>query len=417
MAYKRFFRKDQKRKLQTGGPADPPDDPLFNILGIAGSKLHETGESIRKNAGNAIRWWSRNVGESFTRNPTNNPYAAEFVKRKRNAKNNVSQSKPVASTSLPNSDISSFDYLNNFQSFSAENKSIPENPLPGSGGDIDQERNNNQSSSSNQLTDTSDIKQADAPDSPKSGTLGNSMTLPIGGSPMDVDTGTPTPSADDLEMASGAPTTMSAGEVATTEQVSSGGSGGGEFGAMDALQFAPEMMNIATGLLSKDTTKDPTKVNNRAVGMMPNRVDVSPQLNQARASYRAILDDSSATTTQKLAAQAQLNKQTSQIMAEKQNRENKLQANKASIQASLDKQQASYDNQARRDRMAADAQLGPTGNIVRQGLAGASQKMLQREAVQNKQDQANKQLAMILSSQPEAVRNRILNALEDYNGQ
>lgn len=154
------------------------------------------------------------------------------------------------------------------------------------------------------------------------------------------------------------------------------GGGGTDWGSM-AAQFAPDLINFATGAFGKDKTPAPTRVNQRAVKDMPTTYNVNPLLSRNASTYRAILRDPNASPTQKLAAQSQKLTADSRAMAEKQNREAQMQGRKAGLQADLDSQQSRFNAQARQDKMASEANLGLTGNFARQSLSSIANKILQ----------------------------------------
>lgn len=210
----------------------------------------------------------------------------------------------------------------------------------------------------------------------------------------------------DTSLATGAKNTSIA-EAAGTQ-----GGSGTDWGSM-ALQFAPEMMNFATGVFGDDNVAETTQVDDSAVDDMPTKFNIAPQLNEARGSYRSILADPNASTNEKLAAQAQLNKQTSRLYGEKFNREQRMKADKAKLQSQFDRTQAQLDEQRSQDQMAADAQTGITGNFARQALSNASQKGLQMKQMENQEARDDKELQMLLSSYSEPVRNRILEQLAE----
>lgn len=201
-------------------------------------------------------------------------------------------------------------------------------------------------------------------------------------------------------------------EVSAPESIEGEDSGGGDF-----LQFIPEMMNFATGMIGKDRTLPPTRMSDRAVKDMPSRFNINPQLQQSRKAYRAILADPNATNTQKLAAQAQLNSQESRLMAEKQNREAQMQANRAQVQADVDRTNAGFRRQHRDDRMRSRANLGPTGNFARQAVTSASQKLLQQQAMESQEKKTNKELLAFLGSFDDATRKKILENFDLLDGQ
>lgn len=189
------------------------------------------------------------------------------------------------------------------------------------------------------------------------------------------------------------------------------GEAGGGLGS-DLLQFAPDIMNFATGVFGKDETKPATRVSRKGVGMIDDRVNVRPQLMAARRNYRAIIADPNASANQKLAAQAQLNAQESKIYADKFNRETQLATNKASLQSQLDTQQSQYDEQYRQDKMQSEANLGITGNFAREALGNISTKMLQKKAEDAKRTGDKRDILAYISSLPEAAQTRIL---ENYD--
>jgi len=189
------------------------------------------------------------------------------------------------------------------------------------------------------------------------------------------------------------------------------GGGKGGIGA-DLLQFAPDIMNFATGVFGKDKTKPATRVSRRGVGMIDDRVNVRPQLMAARRNYRAIIADPNASPNQKLAAQAQLQNQESQIYADKFNRETQLKTNKARLQSQIDSQQAQFDEQFRQDKMASEANLGITGNFARQAMGNISTKMLQKKAMEAKEKGDKRDILAYISSLPEAVQTRILESYD-----
>lgn len=205
---------------------------------------------------------------------------------------------------------------------------------------------------------------------------------------------------------------MNSGQAALTP-TGAEGSGGSASPTGEALQYIPEALNFLTGTLGKDKTKPATQISNRSVDMMPSTVNVNPQLNQARKAYRAITSDPNVSMNQKLAAQAQLQNQISQIHANKFNRETQLQANKAQLQSQIDRGNATFREQERQDKMASEANLGLTGNFARQALTSASQKYMQNRALEAQMDQADKQLRTIIGAYPEAVQKRILRSMAE----
>lgn len=175
----------------------------------------------------------------------------------------------------------------------------------------------------------------------------------------------------------------------------------------NALQYLPEALNLATGIFGKDETRPATQINQRSVGMMPDRINVNPQLQDIRSSYRAIIADPNASTPEKLAAQAQLNRTISSIYATKQNQESRMQANRAQLQAQLDRGQSRFDNQYREDKMISDANLGVDGNFARQALSSISSKYLQQKAIEAKKQQDKQAFMAIIKSLPKAAQDRL----------
>jgi hypothetical protein len=179
-----------------------------------------------------------------------------------------------------------------------------------------------------------------------------------------------------------------------------------------AMQFLPDLINLGTGLLGKDKTPEAVTVPNTSVARMPSRYNINPMLESNRAGYSAILSDPSATINQKLAAQVAKQRADQIAYAEKLNREAQMDADKASLQANIDAQNAQYEARAREDRMAIEANLGLAGNFARQALSNISTKGLQMIAESNKKEATDKQLMAILSGLDPEVRQRILNSLE-----
>lgn len=167
------------------------------------------------------------------------------------------------------------------------------------------------------------------------------------------------------------------GMVQGGEEVTNPSEGGGMNWGSTALQVAPDLLNLATGVFGKDKTPPPVQVNQRALDDLPSRYNVNPILNKSAANYRAILADPNATSTQKLAAQSAKQQADSRAMAEKQNQESRMASRRAGMQADLDSQQSRFNAQARQDKMASEANLGLTGNFARQSLSSIANKILQ----------------------------------------
>lgn len=205
---------------------------------------------------------------------------------------------------------------------------------------------------------------------------------------------------------------MSAGDIATAPEGTfgeAGGAGGGSGWVNTALQFVPEAMNLAKGVFGDEDVPEPTQVSNRSVNKFPVNVDVSPQLSRNAASYRAILQNPNATINQKLAAQSQKQKSDAQILAQKQNRENQLRANRAKMQANIDRQNAQFRNQRRTEQMKTDAMFGPTGNMARQAVGSASQKLLMQQAMNNRAERDKQAMQALLQNMSPAVKRNFLN--------
>jgi len=196
------------------------------------------------------------------------------------------------------------------------------------------------------------------------------------------------------------------------EQQTGDESGGGmSQGMSSALQFVPEAMNFLTGAFGKNDTPEATQVSNRSVEMMDPTVNVNPQLLRNASSYRAILRDPNATPTQKMAAQSQKMQADSAVFADKMNRENKMKANQASLQANIDSQNAQYSNQTRSENMKADAMFGPFGNMARGAASSAAQKLLMQQAQRNQKSQNDMSAMAIISQLDPALQEKFAKQL------
>lgn len=246
--------------------------------------------------------------------------------------------------------------------------------------------------SGDQSTPKVNIGEAQAPET---ATINNGVNAPSG----------------DLQMA-GDGTTSTAADVVNVATTPSGGeSGGMSQGMSTALQFVPEIMNFATGALSHPHAPKATQVSNRAVNEMPEKVNVNPELVRNDQNYRAILADPNATMTQKLAAQAAKARADSQVYADKYNRENRMKSNKARVQARIDSQNARYRNQRRGEQAQIEANFGPTGNIARNAVGSASQKLLMQQAQRNQEKQNKVAALAALQGLDPVLRKKYINQL------
>lgn len=178
-----------------------------------------------------------------------------------------------------------------------------------------------------------------------------------------------------------------------------------------ALQFIPEAMNFLTGAFGRGNIPEATQVSNRAVEMMDPRVNIEPQLLRNASSYRSIINDPNATPIQKLAAQSAKMQADSAVIADKINRENQMKSNQASIQASIDSQNAQYNNQARTERMQGNAMFGPFGNMARGAMSSTSQKLLLQQAQRNQKRQNDISAMAILSQLDPALQEKFAKQL------
>jgi len=217
-------------------------------------------------------------------------------------------------------------------------------------------------------------------------------------------------SSDGLQLA-GDGSTPTAADVGKATTSTPGADSGMSSGLTSALQFVPELMNFATGALSHPKAPAPTKVSNRSVNDMPVRVNANPELTRNERNYRAILADPNATINQKLAAQAQKQVADSRVYADKFNQENRMKSNRARVQHSIDSQNAQYRNQRRGEQAQMDANFGPTGNIARQAIGSASQKLLMQQAQKNQAKQNKVAALAALQGMDPVLRKKYINEL------
>ncbi len=197
-----------------------------------------------------------------------------------------------------------------------------------------------------------------------------------------------------------------------TESLSGGESNFGNI-LSKGLQFLPDIVNFATGVAGKDKTRPATRISRNSLSNYPSKYNINPVLSSNRSGYVSILRDPSATANQKLAALSMKQRADSQAYAEKQNKENQMQSNKASIQANLDSRQAQYDNQYREDKMISDANLGIDGNFARNSLFNISTKVLQMFAQNNQSKRDEQSLAAMLAGKDPQVIKTIMESLNN----
>ena len=146
-----------------------------------------------------------------------------------------------------------------------------------------------------------------------------------------------------------------------------------------ALNAAPEVLNIATGIFGKNRNAPATKVDRTALGYMPNKYNIRPIINANASDYRGIqrsLKQTGAGPGMMQAAYANKLKANNAAYGTKENQENHMRAAIASMIANFDAQDSRYANQRAEDNMMVDANLGIGGNFARAGLSNLAGKGL-----------------------------------------
>lgn len=164
---------------------------------------------------------------------------------------------------------------------------------------------------------------------------------------------------------------------------------GGEL-ASTALQYAPEIMSLATGIFGRPDRVEPTQIQRTKLPYQDVTYNINPALQRASASYRSILSDPGMSSAQKMAAYSQKLQSEGDLYGQKENiesqRRNQIAAQQAQLDASANLAQARMDEQARQEQQMADANFGLAGNFARSALASASNKFLQQQGEQRAED-------------------------------
>lgn len=180
---------------------------------------------------------------------------------------------------------------------------------------------------------------------------------------------------------SGAIEALNPGVKSTTDaEAVLGGLGGikPDWGAF-AMNAAPELINIATGIFGKNKNAPATKVNRAALGHMPTRYNIRPILNANASDYRGMqksMKQMGAGPGMMQAAYAKKLQANNQAWGLKAIKENEQQARIAGMMANFDSQDAGFGEQRAQDNMMTDANLGIGGNFARSGFSGLANKGL-----------------------------------------
>lgn len=168
-----------------------------------------------------------------------------------------------------------------------------------------------------------------------------------------------------------------------------------------ALQIAPDVINAATGIFSKDKTRPATQVRPTRIQRSYTGYNINPLLSANRSGYRAVVADPNATTNQKLASQMAKTQADQRAFAEKENRDQQAKMRYDMAQGNIDSQanmaNARFNEQYRQDRMMSDANRGITGNFARNAYGSIANKFLTSRAEDNLANRDKRMLEMYRS--------------------
>jgi len=157
--------------------------------------------------------------------------------------------------------------------------------------------------------------------------------------------------------------------------------------ATTALQLLPDAVNMVTGIFGKNKNAPATKINQRAVDMLPNRWNEHASLEKNASDYRGIvesLENSGDNPANKQFAFASKLRANNAVYAMKNDKENGMQTAEANMTAGFDTRQAGFDETREQDNMITDANLGFDGNFAREALGNISNKLLYGNAEKNR---------------------------------